>query len=493
MTGSSPAVCRPLDELPDGTVKIPLDLPHGAAWPVVAQIAALSQRRAGCTASIAFLAHRLGVHASTIYDALNAAGSWITTDTSTRTTRRYLAPFPQDTAWARISYRAAAGVGCRSVEGLWTPRRNRSALLELYCRLRRDEAVGTVRSQAELAADLEVTDRTLRSLLATLEQDGWISSHRAGRLIAYCTHDAPLHVVDATTRSGGEPSVEPVDRPEHEPLAERSRKPSLNDHGYSGETISEAEPAQKRDHETRLEKHDCSPLAVGAVQHRSDDAAPALPRERQINNDTNDSPRELRPRGAVSVMTALPLAWQLRMSEQDRERVVAAVEREMSQGRTVEQMIARVRRRLTAWYGVVPHRAVAVALTVVKRGYFCPHPECEDHLLPSGHPCLACEAIGAQVNQQRREGPGSGQPPSTEIPEPAQRDQREVPRTQHRRERLEDPAPRAARVYADGPDGPAERARALLLATCPRTAATMRAAAARTGQQLPEPSVRIAG
>ncbi|WP_431921560.1 hypothetical protein [Nonomuraea jabiensis] len=491
MTASSAAVARPLDELPDGTVKIPLGLPHGAVWPVVAQVAALSQRRAGCTASIKFLADRLGIHPSTIYNALNAAGAWIITDTSTRTTRRYLAPFPEDGAWARISYRAAAGVGCRSIQGVWTPRRNRSALLELYCRLRRDEAVGAVRSQPELAEDLDVTDRTLRSMLSALEEDGWISRHRTGRMIAYRTHDAPFHAVDTAAVPDEEPPAEPSNEPAQEPTTERSRNLSRNDQGSSAETISDAEARQKRDIEAGFEKRDCSPLAVGDVQVRSDDAEDALARERQIHEDRRGTPGLPRPRGALSVMAAIPLTWQLRMSEHDRERVLAAVEKEMSCGRTVKQMTARVRRRLTVWHGIEPRRPVAVALTVIDRGYFCPHPECEDHLLPWG-PCLACEEIGAQVRQQQRQDRGSGESTSTSAPVQTPPDQYMSPPAKQPQKRQEHPQQKVARVPADGPDGPAEQARALLLATCPRTAATMRAAAARKGQKLPEPA-RIAG
>ncbi|MFD0479934.1 hypothetical protein ACFQ0B_76200 [Nonomuraea thailandensis] len=484
MTGSSPAVCRPLDELPDGTVKIPLNLPHGAVWPVVAQIAALSQRRAGCTASITFLADRLGMHPSTIYEALKAADEWIITDASARITRRYLAPIPDDGAWARISYRAAAGVGCYSVDGQWTPRRNRSALLQLYCRLRRDEAVGRVRSQSELAADCQVTDRTVRAMLAVLEGDGWISGHRAGRMIAYRTHDAPLHVVQANLASGKDAPAEPVDLAGQDPAVKRPRNLSRNDLGKPVESISETDPVQKRDDQAGGEKRDCSPLAVGEVQHRSDDAASALPRERQTSNISRPvSP----PRGgALSVMTAIPLSWQLRMSDQDRERVEAAVYREMRRGRTAEQMSARVRRRLTAWYGVLPRRAVAAALTVVERGYRCPRPECEDHLLPSGHPCSACQEIGAQANRHRREGLDAGERTATgarrTVTDPCVTPDRR-PRVDLQRRHVQ----KANRVDADGPDGPAARARALLLATCPRTAATMRAAAARKGQILPEP------
>ncbi|WP_219510907.1 winged helix-turn-helix domain-containing protein [Nonomuraea ceibae] len=483
-----------LAELPDGTVKIPLGLPHGAAWPVVAQVAALSQRKAGCTASIAYLAERLGIHASTVYDALNVASAWIITDTITRVTRRYLAPLPEDAAWTRISYRAAAGVGCHSVHGVWTPRRNRSALLELYCRLRRDEAVGIVRSQDELAADLGVTSRTVRSLLGLLEADGWITSRRAGRMIAYCTHDTPLRAVAPGARAGEEPPAKPARAAELTPAASRSRKPARNDLGRTGETISETETAQKGDPEAGLEKRDHSPLAVGEVQHRSDTGAQdALTRERQVGNMAAMRSRPRRPGGALSVMAVLPLSWQLRMSERERERVLEAVEREMGQGRTAAQMTARVRRRLAVWSGRMPRRAVAAALTVISRGYDCPRPDCEDHMLPSGYPCLACEEIGVQVNHQRRQrrhpsaphaaspAPCPAQPPSREPADPARS---AVEATREHVQHL----PVAARE----PHGLAEHARALLLATCPRTAAAMRAAAVRTGRQLPEPTFAIA-
>ncbi|MGR6924511.1 hypothetical protein ACU635_60545 [[Actinomadura] parvosata] len=486
---------RPLDELPDGTVKIPLGLPHGAVWPVVAQVAALSQRRAGCTASIGYLAERLGMHPSTVYDALNAAGAWIVADTSTHVTRRFLAPLPEDAAWVRISYRAAAGVGCHSVQGVWTPRRNRSALFELYCRLRRDEAVGVVRSQAELAKDLDATDRTVRSMLAVLEEDGWVSRRRTGRLIAYRTHDAPLQIVTPGTVDDeaaiGAP-IGPDEAVQKKPATGRSRNLSRNDLGHSGEMISEAEPAQKRDPETRLEKRDDLPLAVGEVQHHSEAGGhDALPRERQIDSGTDNAARPWRPGGALSVMTAIPLRWQLRMTERERERVLEAIEREMRRGRTTTQMSARIRRRLRAWSGQEPRRAVAAALTVIDRGYVCPRPECEDNVLPSGFPCLACEEIGARVNQQRREAASYETSPAPSQIQTSPGQAGGAPAKEART--MQAASSVVPRVDADGPGGPAEHARALLLATCPRTAATMRAAAERTGRSLPEPTIALAG
>ncbi|MEU6720683.1 hypothetical protein ABZ897_55300 [Nonomuraea sp. NPDC046802] len=405
-----------LDDLPDGTVKVPLGLPRGAAWPVVAQVAALSQRRAGCTASIGYLADRLGVHPSTIYDGLAAAGDWVVTDTSTSVTRRFLAPIPEDAAWARISYRAAAGVGCHSVDGIWTPRRNRSLLLELYCRLRRDEETGQVRNQTRLANDLGVTDRTVRSLLAALEADGWITGHRAGRLTAYRTHHAPLHVVDLSPLPSDVVSADEAEQGDTAQAEERSQprsgKSSRNDPGSPSETISEAEPVQKHDDQAGCEKHDCSPLAVGDVQHRNDEGGDALPRERSKpgpddRDEGNGSPAPTPTAapsgvpGAPSVMCALPLEWQARMSEAERERVLTAIETELGKGKTVLEMTARVRRRLSVWRGQHVHRPVAAALMVVRRGYRCPQPMCEDHMLPSGHPCQACVMIGAQVIQER--------------------------------------------------------------------------------------------
>ncbi|WP_155127528.1 hypothetical protein [[Actinomadura] parvosata] len=391
-----------LDDLPDGTVKIPLELPHGAAWPVAVQVAALSQRQAGCTASIGYLARRLRVHPSTIYHGLAAAGGWIVTDSSTSVTRRFLAPIPQNAAWARISYRAAAGVGCHRVGGVWAPRRNRAALLELYCRLRCDEEVGRVREQAALAEDLGVTDRTVRSLLATLESDGWITGHRVGRLIAYRTHDAPLRVANSgpgVRDEGGGCTMFAAD--------EQSRKAGRDDLGSRGEMISEAEPAQKPDDQAGGRKRDGLPLAVGALQHRRSAEDGSLPERAQIGGVDGQAMERLprpamRPGGALSVMCALPLGWQARMSETERERVLTAIETELRKGRTAAELSARVRRRLTVWRGLPVRRPVAAALTVVRRGYHCPRPECEDHVLPSGHACLACVSIGAQVNEARR-------------------------------------------------------------------------------------------
>ncbi|MEV4116925.1 hypothetical protein [Nonomuraea sp. NPDC049695] len=100
-------------------------------------------------------------------------------------------------------------------------------------------------------------------------------------------------------------------------------------------------------------------------------------------------------------MAAIPLPWQLDMSSRDRDRVLAAIESEMAAGKTVTEMTLRIRRRLAVWVGREPRRPVAAALTVIKRGYDCPRPDCEDHLLPSGHPCGACAKIGFEVCQQR--------------------------------------------------------------------------------------------
>ncbi|MFI6603725.1 hypothetical protein ACIBHX_46480 [Nonomuraea sp. NPDC050536] len=406
-----------LAELPCGSVKIPLGLPRGAAWPVVAQIAALSQRAAGCTASIGYLAGRLDLHPSTVYEALVAAEGWVVTETRGRVTRRWLAAIPAGGAWVRISYRAAAGVGCHSVDGRWTARRNRSLLLELYCQLRRDEAIGRVRDQSALAAALAVTDRTVRSLLRTLECDGWITARRSGRLIAWRTHDAPLYVASCagTDEQGPDSQEEP----------ERSRNLTRNDLGTSGETISEADAVQKREPEAGCEKRDDPPLAVGAAGVGEGGDRDALSRERPTDLERQDLQRPRVP-GAPSVVTAIPLEWQIRMTADERDRLVGAIEQEMSSGRSVAEMLARVRRRLKPWCGQRPRRAIAAALIVIRRGYDCPRPDCEDHLLPSGHPCGACAELGAEVNRERRTASLTSR---SAVGAAAEREEEESPRT----------------------------------------------------------------
>ncbi|GAA4986372.1 hypothetical protein HD597_000033 [Nonomuraea thailandensis] len=441
----------PLDNLPSGSVKIPLALPRGAAWPIVAQIAALSQRASGCTASIAFLADQSGLSASSVYAALAAAGSWIVT----RGRARWLAPLPPQVAWARISYRAAAAVGCRQVDGVWTARRNRSLLLQLYCFLRRDEDAGRLRSQAQLAQDLEVSISATKNLLRTLANDGWISCRPEGRRLRYFTHDSP-HLPEADKIGPG--------------LLTR------NDQDGSPETIKAADRTQKHDDQTRGEKQDDPPLAAGDVPHRKNAPGGALPRERRIHHSPDAGPPPIRVLGALSAMTALPTEWLARMTERDRERVLAAIEAEISKGRTIAQMTARIRRRLLPWYGVSPRRPEATALTIVRRGYACPRADCEDHLLPSGHPCGACAEIGAEVNQRRLERTSPVLPHGTtteNATSPAYARPR-VTEPRHRPRRVD--APAVARVDAGGPDGPAARARALLMATSPKFAAAQRRA-----------------
>jgi hypothetical protein len=109
----------------------------------------------------------------------------------------------------------------------------------------------------------------------------------------------------------------------------------------------------------------------------------------------------LRVLGAVGVVAALPVELLAGMSEAERERVVRVVERELEYRRP-EELAVRIRRRLARWQGREVRRPVAVALTVVRRGYDCPRPDCEDHMLPSGFPCGACSEIGRQVNEGRR-------------------------------------------------------------------------------------------
>ncbi|MET8146339.1 hypothetical protein ABZU32_39035 [Sphaerisporangium sp. NPDC005288] len=117
---------------------------------------------------------------------------------------------------------------------------------------------------------------------------------------------------------------------------------------------------------------------------------------------------------AVGVVASLPTELLGAMSEADRDRVVRAVERELEY-RAPAELAARIRRRLSHWRGHQVRRPVAVALTVIKRGYDCPRPDCEEHMLPSGHPCGACGEIGRQITEIRQsasDGPEIGDLPS---------------------------------------------------------------------------------
>ncbi|MFI0425105.1 hypothetical protein [Spongiactinospora sp. 9N601] len=108
---------------------------------------------------------------------------------------------------------------------------------------------------------------------------------------------------------------------------------------------------------------------------------------------------------AVGVAAAaLPAELLAAMNQADRDRVVRAIETELT-SRTVAELTARIRRRLAHWRGHdlrTIRRPVAVALTVIHRGYACPRPDCEDHRLPSGQDCAACDEIGTAINETRR-------------------------------------------------------------------------------------------
>ncbi|WP_440100115.1 hypothetical protein [Streptosporangium sp. H16] len=245
---------------------------------------------------------------------------------------------------------------------------------------------------------------TARRRLHELETAGWAVVRRTSgrwmhvRVIYY------KDLVGGTERGEGE-EVTPCESGEA-PLADLSTHPladltsqPLADLSTPYETPSEDSPSKDTPSE-----NDLSPLAVGdylavRVHARTADA------ERKINEGgVRAAPRRAgpRPKGAPSVMALLPLDWQARMTAAEIERVVTAIEDEMSTGRTVADMQARVRRRLPHWHGREVRRPVAAALIVVRRGYDCPHLACEGHMLPSGQECGACAEIGTQINRARR-------------------------------------------------------------------------------------------
>jgi len=162
-----------------------------------AQVTALAQRTAGCTAGVAVLAHFMG--------------------TSKRTAERYLAelaaPGPDgvpelvtvrrtgpdgdgDTALRRTR-------GCaRGEHFAYVPvlaaKSLRPALFVLYCALTYATATRTPAAAAELADVLGVTERSARRMVGELEALGWITVHRRADVHgrhAYDVHDHPLHPV----------------------------------------------------------------------------------------------------------------------------------------------------------------------------------------------------------------------------------------------------------------------------------------------------------
>ncbi|MFC4116541.1 hypothetical protein [Nonomuraea zeae] len=332
---------------------------------------------------------------------------------------------------------------------------------------------------AKLGQWLSCSPTTARRRLRALEAAGWVRVHRRGNgfwmhvqavveegLIAALPQDHN-HSSDDGEEVSGCPAPSdhsPVPDVASLPLPQTSG-PHVPDLTPPYETPSKEPPSEDPSAKNPF------PLAVGGAQHRKDASRNALTRERQINDEPPPAPAVTRPRGGPSVMTALPLEWQLRMSQSERERVLAAIDDELAQGRTIAQLTARVRRRLTVWSGTRPRRAVAAALTVVERGYHCPHPMCEEHLLPSGHPCEACAAIGATMNRQRQLSSASSD--AEEPPANSARRHAAEPRD-HVRARREFPPQACTRVDADGPDGPAARARALLTSTSPGFAAADR-------------------
>ncbi|MFE6282456.1 hypothetical protein [Streptomyces sp. NPDC057877] len=166
-----------------------------------AQITALAQRADGCRAAVATLAGYLG--------------------DSKRTAERYLAelaaPGPDGIPELATVRRTGADGdgetaerrtrGCtRGEHFAYVPvaaaKTLRHPVFVLYCALAHATATRTPVTTGELAALLDVTERTARRMTAELERLGWITVHRrTGRhgRHDYEVHERPLHPVDDPT------------------------------------------------------------------------------------------------------------------------------------------------------------------------------------------------------------------------------------------------------------------------------------------------------
>ncbi|MBB4920982.1 hypothetical protein [Streptosporangium saharense] len=201
-------------------------------------------------------------------------------------------------------------------------------------------------------------------------------------------HQAPADPgQNAAVDPGQDPAVDPGQNPAAEPPSGESP---------SGEPLS-------------------SPLAVGALVDVSGAGAAADAERREADDEGEGralSRDEVRATqmvlAAVGVVAgAIPPELLAAMSQSDRGRLLRAVETELTQ-RTGDELRARIRRRLGHWRGRDVRRPVAVALTLVRRGYSCPRWDCEDHMLPSGHECGACATIGTAINEARRQAALNG-------------------------------------------------------------------------------------
>jgi hypothetical protein len=319
-------------------------------------------------------------------------------------------PYAAVPAWSLSRVHAGAG---RS-EGQVCPETWR-AYAVLCDRL---DAAGHDLTIARLAEWLGCSPSTARRRLHALEAVGWVRVARADglwmhvRVITDEQHvDRPSAGEVPDERAVRDRSITPAAGGES-PLAflAAPRMPSTASHPLPDVAVPGEAPS---DHSSPDDSpaDELDPLAAGELQHRKSADHVSLRERSKSGSDEGDdaavrpSGSPVRACGTPSVMAAIPLEWQMRMSEHERERVLSAIEAEIGKGRTVAEMTARVRRRLAVWHGRQVRRPVAAALTVVRRGYHCPRPECEDHMLPSGHPCQACVIIGAQINEARSAPP----------------------------------------------------------------------------------------
>ncbi|MGI5293008.1 hypothetical protein ACQEVF_58195 [Nonomuraea polychroma] len=174
-------------------------------------------------------------------------------------------------------------------------------------------------------------------------------------------------------------------------------------------------------------------------------------------------------RQVAAVWTALPPSLRATMPAHGRRRVRAVISKELATGsRTADELMGRVGRR---WLGGEWKREqiddpTAVAMTLVRLVRPCGNRRCEDGTdLDSGLDCKACvETRQARRVHHRSERGLSGEAVLEE--EPASDRKQAVVRERHPDVQV------SQRVDADGPDGPAARARAALEAARERLKTT---------------------
>lgn len=163
-----------------------------------AQVTALAQRSAGCTASVAVLARYMGTSKRTAERYLAELAAPGPDGRPELVTRRRTGPDGDGETALRLTRPVARGEHWAYVPVL-AAKTLRHPVFVVYCALAYATATGTPVTAAELGDVVGVTERSARRLVAELERLGWITvHHRAGvhGRHAYEVHDHPLHLVD---------------------------------------------------------------------------------------------------------------------------------------------------------------------------------------------------------------------------------------------------------------------------------------------------------